>query len=83
MASYRKNKTRPPAKEILMAEVENEIENDMMNLIYSEIELNFWKDILSDIKEARKTVENISLNLSVEAKALQHEHYLDTLPLRQ
>ena len=45
----------------------------------ADIEVNYWKDILDHLSTCRKLVENASLNISVELKALQADVAMDRL----
>ena len=47
------------------------------------IESKFWKEILDHLGMCRKLIENATINLSVEAKALQNERYIDSLNRKQ
>lgn len=48
----------------------------------AEIETKFWKDILEHLNTCRKLIENASLNISVELKAMSNEKMLDRLNSR-
>lgn len=50
---------------------------------HSEIELGFWKEILSDLANARKIVEQFVMTLNIEAKAIQQERFIDRLNTQQ
>jgi hypothetical protein len=46
---------------------------------YAEVEVKFWREVLDNLSSQRKIIENASLNISVELKALNHEKALDSL----
>lgn len=46
-------------------------------MVHAEIELNFWKEILNDLANARRIVSDLTINLGIEAKALYNERMLD------
>lgn len=82
VAEYKEKGQKLPAKDTLAALAEHSM-NDIKNaLVHAEIELAFWKEILNDLGNCRKIIENVTINLSVEAKALQHEKLLDKLNSR-
>jgi len=60
-----------------MAKIDND-ELDSASTL-AEIETKFWKDILEHLNTCRKLIENASLNISVELKALSNEKMLDKL----
>jgi hypothetical protein len=75
-----KNKgTRLPAAATLetMARIDND-EIDSAETI-ANIELKFWKDILDHLNMCRRLIENASLNLSVELKAMNSERLLENM----
>lgn len=45
----------------------------------SAIETKFWKDILDHLNMCRRLIENTSLNLSVELKAMNNEKFLENI----
>lgn len=49
----------------------------------SNIETKFWKDILDHLNMCRRLIENASLNLSVELKALNNEKLLENINKKQ
>lgn len=45
----------------------------------AQIELKFWKDIIDHLNMCRKLIENASLNISVEIKAMNNEKFIENL----
>lgn len=43
------------------------------------IELKFWKDIIDHLNMCRKLIENASLNISVEIKAMNNEKFIENI----
>jgi hypothetical protein len=77
--SYTSENKKTPAKDTIVTLVENKL-NDLSGTInHAEIALSFWKDIINNLSNARKTIEHIIICLSVEAKAMGSEKYLDKL----
>jgi hypothetical protein len=68
-----------PSKDTLCALAELDMGNVKNALVHAEIELDFWDEVLDDLSNSRKLIETSTINISVEAKALQHERYLDRL----
>jgi len=58
-----------------LARIENEDIEAATSI--AEVELKFWKNILDHLSTCRKIIENASLNISVELKALSNEKYMD------
>ena len=79
VVEYKSTGQKLPAKDTLAALAENDISDTKNATVHTEIELNFWKEILSDLTNCRRLIENATINLSVEAKALANEKYLDKL----
>lgn len=75
-----KNKgTRIPAATTLetMARINND-EIESAETI-ANIELKFWKDVIDHLNMCRKLIENASLNISVEIKAMNHEKFIENM----
>lgn len=66
-----------PAKDTIAAVVEEQLDNIKTNISHAEIELDFWDNLIKDLDRIRKTIENITLNVSVEAKMLRGNNQLD------
>lgn len=79
VAQYREEGKKLPASATLSALADDSISNIKNTIVHAEIELNFWKDILTNIASARKSLKNITINLGIEAKALQQEGILNSL----
>lgn len=76
---YKSKKERLPAKDTLTQLAEHKTTSLHSALVHGEMQLGFWKDILNNLSTTRKIIENNTINLSVEAKALSHEQYLNHL----
>lgn len=76
---YKTTGQRLPAKDTLTQLAEYKISALKDALVHAEIEINFWKDVLSNLTNARKLIDNGTINLSVEAKAINQERYIDKL----
>jgi hypothetical protein len=83
VAEYKSEDKKLPAKDTLIALTEHSISDIKNAITHAEIELAFWKEVLADISNSRKTVELATICMSVEAKAVQHERYIDKLNSRQ
>lgn len=79
VAEYKSKQKKLPAKDTLAALAENDNQETKDQIVHPEIELDFWKAILEDLNYKRRLVENMTLNISVEAKALQNQKYIDAL----
>lgn len=79
VSEYKEQGKKLPPKATLDNLAEDEQREVADAMIHSEIETNFWKSILSSLDTYRKMIDTISINLGVEAKALQSEKYLDNL----
>jgi hypothetical protein len=79
VAEYNQAGKKMPASATLTALAENNISDIKNALTHVEIEVAFWKEILNDIYSARKMIQNITINLISEAKALHNETYFNTL----
>jgi hypothetical protein len=82
VASYEAKGQKLPAKDTLIALAENSLGDVKNATTHAEIELDFFKEILSNLSNTRKLIENITLQLATEAKALQNGRYLDIINLR-
>jgi len=77
VALYTAKNQKLPAKDTLNLLAEQATADLQEAVTCAELELAFWKDVLNSLFETRKHIEDIVLNLSVEAKMLQHEQRLD------
>lgn len=76
---YKDSGQRLPSKDTLET-LANESTKDITDaIVHTDIELAFWKGIINSLDTCRKILETVSISLSVEAKALQNERYLDNL----
>jgi hypothetical protein len=75
--TYRANGKRAPSADTLesMAKIDNEDVEAAATII--DIETKFWKSILDHLAMARRLIENASLNISVELKALNNESLIN------
>lgn len=74
---YRQNKKKLPAAQTLenLAKIDNEDIESAVSV--AEVSVKFWKTILDHLSTCRKIIENASLNISVELKALGNDKYFD------
>ena len=79
VSEYKDKGNRIPSKETITTLAEESISNEKDAIVHAEIELNFWKEILNHLQECRKLIENATINLASEAKALYNERYFDSL----
>jgi DNA gyrase/topoisomerase IV subunit B len=80
VSEYEKKGQRLPARDTLAVLAETVISSSSKGaIVHAEIELAFWKEILSSLGNSRKLIENVTMNLNIEAKALQTSFYLDKL----
>jgi hypothetical protein len=70
-------KVKLPAKDTLATLTEEELGEEKDAIAYAESALQFWKEQLAYLTVTRKIIENATLNLSVEAKALNYQNMLD------
>lgn len=82
VADYQEKGMKLPAKDTLIALTDHSISDIKNAIVHAEIELAWWKEILNDLSNARKTIETATICMSVEAKAVQHERYVDKLNSR-
>jgi hypothetical protein len=76
---YKIDNLKLPAQATLQTLTEGQIAEEKDSLIHIDAEVSFWKNILQSLQESRKLIENATLNMSVEAKALHSERYLDAM----
>jgi len=74
---YKEKGGKLPAKDTLAALAEDHIGDTKNAQTHAEIELAFWKEILSDLNNSRKSIKDATINLSIEAKVLNQDKYLD------
>jgi hypothetical protein len=79
ITEFKHSGQKMPAATTLTTLAENAVSGQKNAMIHVEIELNFWKEVLADLANARKLIENATINLGIEAKALQQDKYLDKL----
>lgn len=75
-----KGKRVAAAKMEATAKFENDDFESALSI--ANLELRFWKDILEHLAACRKLLENATLNISVELKALSQEGLIDALGRR-
>ena len=79
VAQYTAKGGKLPAKDTLTVLAKDQIGDIEEGIVHAEIELSFWKDIIADLYNSRKIIENATLNLGIESKALLQQHYIDGL----
>jgi len=67
---------RLPAKDTLQVLAEEQIGSSTDGIVHAEIELAFFKGIVDKLNTLRKIIENISLNIAIEGKALHYQSFL-------
>lgn len=77
--TYQNQNAKLPARDTLNTLVEEEISEIKDMITHAEIELDFWKEVLNDLNTSRRLIENVTLNISVETKALMNQQYIDAL----
>lgn len=82
VSEYKQSGQKLPAKDTLTALAEYSLGSMKDAVVHAEIELSFWKEILNDLSNSRKLIENVTINLASEAKALHNERYIDSLNRR-
>lgn len=70
-------KGKVPAKDTLQLLAEHEVSDLCDALTHGEIEVTFWKEMLSNINTCRRVIENATLNISVEMKANQAQQIFE------
>ena len=68
-AAYKKDDKKLPAKDTLEILASQDLEEIDTGLIFSEVSVKFWKDIIEDLNFKRKSIENITILNATEAKA--------------
>lgn len=68
-ASYKKSDKKLPAKDTLEILASQDLEDIDAGLIFSEVAVKFWKDVIEDLNFKRKSIENITILNATEAKA--------------
>ncbi len=76
VSEYKQLDKKLPARETLEILASNDLDDIQTGISYSEVATRFWKDIIDDLNFKRKTVENIVINISVEAKANTASNFL-------
>jgi hypothetical protein len=79
VAEYKAGGAKLPAKDTLAALAENATADIKDAMSHAEIELAFWKEVLNDISNSRKLLENATICMATEAKAIQYNNYLDRI----
>ena len=75
VAEYRGEGKKLPSKDTLQNLAEEEGKDIQDAIIHGDIEVSFWKSVISNLDICRKIVDTISISLSVEAKALRDERF--------
>ena len=68
-----------PAAGTLVTLTENKLGDMKDSIALAETEVSFWKEMLANLNTIRKIIENATLNISVEAKALNYQNMLDRM----
>lgn len=79
---YKNDKKRTPAASTIetLAKYENDDLESALSI--ANVEARFWKDVLDHLATCRKLLENATLNISVELKALNAEQMVDAMQRR-
>jgi len=68
-----------PAKDTLATVAENQISTLRDGCIIGDIELAFWKSILDSLSNVRKLLEQATMNLGIELKALNNQNVIEAM----
>jgi hypothetical protein len=68
-----------PAKDTLVALAEHATSDIINAQVHGEIELAFWKEILNHLTNCRKLLDNATINLGIEAKALSGANRIEKI----
>ena len=79
VAEYKESGQKLPAKDTLEALETDSISSMTSGLTHAEMEMNFWKNILDDLRNSRRLLESATITMATEAKALSNEKYIDFL----
>jgi hypothetical protein len=79
IASYKEAGKRLPAKETIQAIANKDTGDTDDAAIHAELELSFWKSILSSLDTCRKLLETTLMALAVEMKSLGNEKLADSI----
>lgn len=83
IATYKTEGKRLPAKETIQA-IASQGSSDMDDAsIHADIELSFWKSILSSLDTCRKLLETTLMALAIEMKAVSNERLADSIIAKQ
>lgn len=79
--SYKANPAQGklPSKDTLTLEAEEGLEEYQDTITYTEMELSFWKEALSNLYSIRKIIEGAGYTLGIEARAMQYQNYLNNM----
>jgi hypothetical protein len=73
--TYDQTNRKRPASAILLMEAENEVKELESACMLAEVELGFWKEVLSNLSAVRKNLENCTMNLGIERKMLAASYF--------
>lgn len=59
-----------PSKDTLTTVVEEKLGDIIDNISHAETEVNFWKEMLTNLGTTRKIIENATFNIGIEAKSM-------------
>jgi hypothetical protein len=79
VTEYKKKGEKLPAKDTLASLANEAISEVMDGLTHAEIESNFWTEVLDDLRNSRRLLDNATISMSVEAKVHSQEAYLNHL----
>lgn len=77
--SYKAGPSKLPSKDTITLESEEGLEDYQDVITYSEMELSFWKEIISNLYTIRKIIESAAYTLGVEARAMNYQNYLNNI----
>jgi len=76
VSEYKTAGMKLPAKDTLETLARNSVDDIETGVVYSDLAVKFWKEILENLNYLRKIIENATINNSVEAKMTEKQYGL-------
>lgn len=70
------SKGKLPAKDTLVTLADNELGDIKDSILHGETVVDFWREVLANLANCRKIIENATLNISVELKFHNRDPYV-------